>query len=291
VIDNKQVDNLLIRSRNVMSMLQLLPGVVDNTSPDAIQRDFNLNVNGNRSNTINVSLDGMAQNAIGNNNNVLVGISQDAVAEVKVLLSNYQAEFGRMSGASVQIVTKSGTKDFHGLGSYFKRHEQFNANNFFNNMVGLPTPRYRFNTWTYNIGGPVTIPKLFNTNRDKLFFFWSQEFWPLKVNRPLSQLTVPTELERRGDFSQSLDVNNRQIVVRDPANNRQPFPGNVIPTNRLDPSGTALLRLFPLPNFTNRAVSGGTYNYVFAAENQTPQRTETLKMEYLINQSNTIAVN
>ena len=102
----------------------------------------------------------------------------DAVAEVKILLGNYSAEYGRLSGANVQLVTKSGTKDFHGLFSYFKRHEEFNANNFFNNRLGVAKPRYRFNTWNYNIGGPIYIPGKFNKNHDKLFFFWSQEFWP-----------------------------------------------------------------------------------------------------------------
>lgn len=248
VITNEQVENLLIKGRNVHSLLSLLPGVVDLADDDSPNRNFNIYVQGNRRNTNAFMLDGMSLNAIGNNFNVLVGVSQDAVAEVKILLSNYQAEYGRMSGANVQIVTKSGTREFHGLGSYFKRHEQFNAANFFNNRLGVPKSRYRFNTWNYNIGGPVTIPKKFNTNRDKLFFFFSQEYWPLKVSRPVGQVTVPTELERNGDFSQSVDLNNRLITIRDPDSN-QPFPGNRIPASRLDPNGQALLKVFPLPNF------------------------------------------
>ncbi len=290
-ITSTQVDSVLIRSRNVMSLLQLLPGVIDNSESEAISRDWNLNVNGNRRNTSNVSLDGMALNALGNNNNATVGISQDAVAEVRVLLSNYQAEFGRMSGANIQIVSKSGTRDFHGLGSYFKRHEQFNANNFFNNLLGQPKARYRYNTWNYNVGGPVTIPKLFNRNREKLFFFWSQEFWPIKVARPVTQLTVPTELERAGNFSQSVDLNNRQIVVRDPDNGRNPFPNNIIPANRLNSSGLALLKTFPAPNFFDRSISAGRYNYVFVGQNETPQRTNTLKLDYNVNPSNVVSGN
>ncbi|MBM3783521.1 MAG: carboxypeptidase regulatory-like domain-containing protein [Acidobacteria bacterium] len=290
-ITSKQVDSVLIRGRNVMSLLQLLPGVVDNGENESISRDWNINVNGNRRNTSSVSLDGMALNAIGNNNNATVSVSQDAVAEVRILLSNYQAEFGRMSGANIQLVTKSGTKQFHGLGSYFKRHEQFNANNFFNNLLGQPKPRYRFNTWNYNVGGPAFIPGVFNKNREKLFFFFSQEYWPLKVNRPLAQLTVPTALERRGDYSLSNDLNNRQIVVRDPNNNRNPFPGNVIPANRVDSNGQALLNVFPQPNFLDRTISAGRYNYVFVGENETPQRTETLKLDYNINANNILTGN
>lgn len=290
-ISSTQVDNVLIRGRNVMSLLQLLPGVVDLGDQESISRDWNLNVNGNRRNTSSVSLDGMALNAVGNNFNSTVSVSQDAVAEVRVLLSNYQAEFGRMSGANIQIITKSGTRDFHGLASYYKRHEQFNANNFFNNLLGQPKPRYRYNTWNYNIGGPVTIPGVFNKSREKLFFFWSQEFWPIKINRPIAQLTVPTELERAGNFSQSLDLNNRQIVVRDPANNRTPFPGNIIPAGRVDSNGTALMKMFPMPNFFDRSISAGRYNYVFNAQNETPQRTDTLKLDYNLNANNIISGN
>jgi hypothetical protein len=285
VVTSSQVQNLLIKGRNVTSLLALLPGVVDRADSDSPDRNFNIYVQGNRRNTNAFMLDGMALNAIGNNFNVLVGVSQDAVAEVKILLSNYQAEYGRMSGANVQIVTKSGTKEFHGLGSYFKRHEQFNANNFFNNRLGVNKPTYRFNTWNYNVGGPVYIPRKFNRNKDKLFFFFSQEYWPLRRSQPVAQRTVPTDLERAGDYSQSLDLNNRLIVVRDPAAN-QPFAGNRIPAARLDPNGTALLKFFPAANFFDRGISAGRYNYVFQTDNNTPQRTETLKLDYNINSSN-----
>ncbi|MEK7407844.1 MAG: carboxypeptidase regulatory-like domain-containing protein [Acidobacteriota bacterium] len=285
VVTSSQVDTLLIKGRNVMSLLQLLPGVVDNRSEDVISRTFSLNIQGGRANTHNVSVDGVPVTDIGNGTSTTMMVAMDAVAEVKVLLSNYQAEYGRTSGASIQLVTKSGTKDFHGMGSYFKRHEQFNANNFFNNRLGTPKPRYRFNTWTYNIGGPLYIPKRFNTNRDKLFFFWSQEYWPLKASRPIAQLTVPTEPERAGDFSQTLDLNGALIRITDPGS-RQPFPGNRVPANRIDPNGQALLKFFPAPNFFDRNISAGRYNYVFQSDNDIPQRTETLKLDYNFNSRN-----
>ncbi len=285
VITSSQVENLLIKGRNVTSLLATLPGVVDLADADSPDRNFNIYVQGNRRNTNGFMLDGMALNAIGNNFNVLVGVSQDAVAEVKILVTNYQAEYGRMSGAAVQIVTKSGTRDFHGLGSYFKRHEQFNANNFFNNRLSVVKPTYRFNTWNYNVGGPATIPGKFNRNRDRLFFFFAQEYWPLRISRPVGQLTVPTALERAGDFSQSLDLNSRLIPVRDPTTG-QNFPGNRVPAGRIDPNGQALLKFFPAPNFFDRTISAGRYNYVFQSENQVPQRTETLKIDYHINSNN-----
>ena len=211
VVTNTQVESLLIRGRNVLSLMQLLPGVVDASDRDAIDRGFGFNVQGGRSNTTNVTLDGMTMVDIGNNNSGTVSVGMDAIAEVKVLLTNYQAEYGRMAGGNVTLITKSGSKEFHGMGSYFKRHEQFNANNFFNNRNGLAKPISRLNVYSYNVGGPVTIPKVFNQNREKLFFFWSQEFWPRQNSLPISQLTTPTELERNGDFSQTLELDGRLI--------------------------------------------------------------------------------
>lgn len=279
-VDSLQVENLLIRSRTVTALLQLLPGVVEQApTGDVIERNWNLAVNGNRRNTVSVALDGATLNAIGNNFNSVIGVSQDAVAEVKVLLSNYQAEYGRLSGANISLVTKSGARDFHGLGSYFKRHEQFNANDFFNNRLGQPKARYRFNTWNYNVGGPVYIPNRLNRNRDKLFFFFSQEYWPLRISPPLGQVTAPTESERAGDFSQSVDLNNKVIAITDPTT-RQPFPANRVPASRVDPNGQALLKFLPSPNFFDRSLSAGRYNYVFQTENETPQRMETLKLDY-----------
>ena len=203
----------------------------------------------------------------------------DAVSEVKVLVSNYQAEYGRMSGSNVEVITKSGTQQFHGSGSYFNRNEDYNANNYFNNRLGLSRPIYRYNTVDYTIGGPAYIPKVFNKTRGKLFFFWSQEYWPEKTSQPVANLTVPTALERKGDFSQSLDLNNKMIVVKDPSTG-SPFAGNVIPTSRIDPNGQALLNILPLPNFTNRAISAGRYNYVSQSNTTTPQLMNTLKMDY-----------
>jgi hypothetical protein len=281
VLTGSQVENLLIRGRNVTSLLQLLPGVVDTSESESLNRGFGigLSVNGGRRNTTNISVDGMATNDIGNNWISTTSISMDSVAEVKMLTANYQAEHGRMGGANVQVVTKSGTQRFHGLASWFKRHEQFNANNFFNNRQGLIRPRYRYNTWSYNIGGPVTIPGLFNRDRSKLFFFWSQEYWPQLTPTAINQRTMPTALERQGDFSQSVDLNGARIPVRDPMSNAA-FPNNIIPSSRLDPSGRAMLNLLPAPNFDNIAISARRFNYQVQDEVERPQRLTMLKLDY-----------
>lgn len=286
VITNKQVDNLLVRGRNIYDLVQLMPGVVVGNTNEDLNSSPEFYVQGNRRSTNNVMIDGVPASDMGNGFQLKLTVSQDAVSEVKILVSNYSADSGRMAGSNLQIVTKSGTKDFHGLGSFFKRHEQFNANNFFNNRNGVAKPRYRYNTWTYNIGGPVFIPGKFNRNRDKLFFFWNQEFWPTSVGRA-GQVTVPSALEKQGNYSQSLDVNNRLIVIRDPSTNAA-FPGNIMPASRLDPSGTALLKVFPEPNFLDRTISRGNYNYNFVADTQLPKSTSNVKIDHSINSKHTV---
>jgi hypothetical protein len=281
VLTGSQVDNLMIKGRNVISLLQLLPGVVDTNDPDAPNRNFGigLSVNGNRRNSNAVLLDGMTTTDSGVGWISALNVSMDAVAEVKVLLNNYQAEYGRMRGANVMMVSKSGSRDFHGSFNYFKRHEQFNANNFFNNRLRLAKPRYRYNTYSYTIGGPIYVPGKFNKDRNKLFFFWSQEIWPQKTSTGVQRVNMPTELERAGNFSQTLDVNNRLIPITDPTT-RQPFPGNIIPANRIDSNGQALLKHTPLPNFFDRNISGGQYNYLFEGEVDRPQQLHTLRGDY-----------
>jgi len=285
-ITSDQVENLLILGRNVTSLLSLLPGVVETNEPEGMERNFNLSVQGNRINTNNVAVDGVSLNAIGNNRNTVISVSQDAVAEVKIQLSNFQAEYGRMSGANVTVITKSGTRQFHGGASHFRRHEQFNATNFFTNRQGLDKPRYRYNVWNYNIGGPVIMPGTgFNKERNKLFFFFSQEWWPLETPQGVGRITVPTALERQGDFSQTRDLNNALPNIVDPIT-RQPYADRRIPQNRIDPNGRALLNIFPLPNATDPA---RRFNYVFETTNNNLQRLETLKIDYHFNPHNQIA--
>ena len=276
-----QIEGLQVKGRNVWDLMNLMPGVVQTQEFSSPVNNWRVSINGGRANTTSVTIDGLGQNQAGSAQNGGMTVSQDAVSEVKVLLSNYQAEYGRYSGGNVEIVTKSGTRDFHGIGAYYKRHEQFNANSFFNNRLGIAKPVYRYNTWNYNIGGPVYFPGKFNTAKNKLFFFWSQELWPLEITGPLRQVTMPTELERAGNFSSSVDLNNKLIIVKDPTTGAQ-FPGNIIPPTRLDPNGTALLKTFPLPNFVNPAVTSGRYNFVQQSRQNTPLSLESLKLDYAL---------
>ena len=292
-ITGKQIENLLIFGRSVASLVALSPGVVDPTG--AAGRSIgggsatSFNVLGNRSNANNFTVDGVTMSAVGGAANGTFGISADAVSEIKVLLSNYQAEYGRLAGSNVEIITKSGGRQFHGAAMYYKRHEQFNANSFFNNFVGLAKPINRFNTYSYNVGGPIFLPGRFNRSREKLFFFWNHEYVPSRTTSAVQRVTMPSALERAGDFSQSVDVNNRVIPVTDP-NSRQVFPGNQILASRLDANGQAALKFFPLPNFFNTAVSRGQYNYITQWGGANPLQLFNLKPDYYISSKDMLSV-
>jgi len=175
-------------------------------------------------------------------------------------------------------VTKSGTSQLHGSGYWYHRHDDLNANTFVNNVRGLPRQLFRFNDPGYTIGGPVFIPKILPT-RNKLFFFWSQEYQRQLQPNALANRTVPTALERKGDFSQSVDNNGKPFVIKDPTTG-VPFAGNVIPTSKFYAPGLALLNIFPLPN-----ASGTGYNYSSQLSSKLPRREDLLRIDYNLSQN------
>lgn len=300
LIDEQQIQNIALKGRDYLGMVRLLPGVVDTANREAPGWNNlgGITINGSRGGTLNLTLDGVSSLDTGSQGGPYLAPGLDAIGEVKVLLTNYQAEYGRSSGGTINVVIKNGTRDFHGGGFYFKRHEQFNANEYFNNARGIDKQRYRFNYWGGNIGGPVIIPGTsFNKDRNKLFFFWSQEFLPRKYPTRQGTLNYPTALERAGDFSQSFSgVNSagvpNKFYIRDPlktgncnaTDQTACFPGNIIPANRIDANGQKLLSLFPLPNFNNPTYA---FNNVFQSTVDQPRREEILRMDWNISQKTT----
>jgi len=169
-------------------------------------------------------VDGVSDMDTGSNYTIHYEPNMDAVQEVRVLTTNFEAEFGRNSGGIITVVTKNGTQEFHGTGWWTHRHEEFNANTFFNNVSGLARTPYRINIAGYSLGGPVYIPKHFNTSKSKYFFFGSQEFTRQLLNFSTQYKTTPTALERAGDFSQSVQGNGALIAITDPLTGK-PFRG------------------------------------------------------------------
>jgi outer membrane receptor protein involved in Fe transport len=281
LLDSKQITDLMARGRDVMALLQILPGVAnDATGSETLGQFTTPTMDGVRQQFNNLNIDGISGNTA-RGSNAQSPINMDAIAEVKVLANSYPAEYGTASGGVINIVTKSGTQEFHGGAYYYNRNEAFNANNFFNNRQGIARQRYRYNTTGWNLGGPVYWPRHFNANKQKLFFFFSQEVLPNQSPNSLRNYTVPTALERQGNFSQSVNTKGQLITVKDPLSG-QPFPGNIIPANRIDPNSSKLLSIFPLPNATNTAVTNFAYNFQIAGSEDLPVKQELLRMDYNI---------
>jgi len=286
LLSSKQLEMVAVRSRDVMALLKVLPGVTTNqnvyTETEALGGGFGTripNIQGARESWSTVTVDGISGNDMGSPETFSGTVNFDAISEVKVQLNNYRAESGRTGGAVVSIVTKSGTQQFHGSLFGYKRDEGLNANDTFNSRNNIPRPLYRYTDLGFSLGGPLYIPKVFNERKEKLFFFYSFDHLDTKTPRPLQQVTVPTALERRGDFSQSLDSNGRLVVIRDPVTG-QPFPGNIVPLSRINPNGQALLNRFPLPNATDRTVTRGQYNYNFQESLNVPKKNHLLRLDY-----------
>ena len=284
LVTDKQLGGLMSRGRDIVSLTTVLPGVSQNAgaggSLGGNWGTETANMQGLRKNWNNFQLDGQPGNDIDAMSFFTISVSMDAVQEVSVKSNSYLAEDGRLPGVSVNIVSKSGTKEFHGSAYWFKRHESFNANNFFNNRLGLARPLTRFNTLGGTLGGPVYIPGKFNKNKDKLFFFVSREDWRIKLPAPIYQSTLPTELERKGDFSKSFDQNGALIVVRDPVTG-QPFPGNIVPANRINTLGQRLLSVLPTPNLFDTNITRGAFNYRALETLNQPKEQTQLKFDWV----------
>jgi len=202
VITTRQVQDVAMLSRSVFDLARSIPGVVAGNSTSGLGVG-SINANGNRNSQNNYTLDGVTNMDTGSNGGSLATVNPDSIAEMKVITNSQPAEFGRASGAQIQVVTKGGSRDFHGTGYFFHRHEDMNANTWRNNVDGRARPFYRYNYAGFNVGGPIFIPKKFNTSKEKLFFFIGMEWQNQLTPNNLTNVTVPTDLERLGNFSQA----------------------------------------------------------------------------------------
>ena len=212
-IDVTQIDNELAAGRDWMALLRTIPGVANEGEGASTSGSSTTPyVNGIRNIYNSTDIDGMSGSPRPGQG-VDTSPNMDAVAEVKVETSGYQAQYGQDSaGVQIQVVTKNGTNQFHGTLYYYNRNEDYNANSWFNNYNGTQRGRYRYNVGGGNIGGPVFWPHHFNANRNKLFFFYSQEYWP--IQSPVTQnFMMPTQAQTTGDFS---NTPSQGVVSPDP---------------------------------------------------------------------------
>ncbi len=258
VIDNKRILEMPLNGRNVMSLVQLsagvqpLSGINSGFSETGNFGGSNLAINGGRGSLNALLLDG-ANNAAPEREEYAVAPSVDAVEEFKVYTNGASAEFGRTAGGVISVVTKGGTNQPHGTLYEFLRNDKLDARDAFAARRGV----LRYNQFGGTFGGPIVVPKLYN-GKDRTFFFFSYEGYRNKF--PANQLdTVPTPLQRSGDFSQTFLPNGRLIPIYDPETTRvnpngagfirDLFAGNRIPSSRFDRVSVALMaERAPLPN-------------------------------------------
>jgi outer membrane receptor protein involved in Fe transport len=295
-LTTKQLREIGLNGRNIVDLMRTIPGVISggvtaNAASTVTNITGGFSINGTRSAQHEYTIDGMTNLNLGNNTGALVSVNPDALEEVKVLTSNYQAEYGRSGGGFIALSTRGGTNQFHGGGRYFRRHDSLNADPFFNNLrggsaSGFPRPLYRYNFYGWDVGGPVYIPKVVN-GKDKLFFFISQEYYRQLVPQAASvNIRVPTDAERTGDFSKSVDGSGKPVPVVDP-NTGAPFPGNIIPASRIYAPGKAVLAFLPA---ANTAAGGNVYNYSSQAPSAYPRSETIMRGDWNINDSTRLSV-
>lgn len=311
VLDNKQLENLLAIGRDSMALTRVLPGVVEpggsgGYGSSSLGTSGTPTVNGVNSEYNLATIDGVTGNTRGLNT-LDTPLNMDAVQQVTLLGSNYQAQYGKTAGGNFNFITKSGTNQFHGGVYYYFRNEDLNANNYFNKFGNSqPRPRYRYNTIGGTIGGPIYWPGHFNRNRDKLFFFVSVEDSPITSPDGLKNFLIPTQAQINGDFSQTYNQGTATqnastlVHIRMPGQSTSScptnsatagpgcFPGNKISPAMINTQMQALLQIVydntvkrnPQYAFTNLAVSNNNYNYQTNFSADKPVNQEVFRIDY-----------
>jgi Carboxypeptidase regulatory-like domain len=316
VIDTAQVQELALNGRNYMQLTTLIPGApLLNDDQLGLMTGLSVNqpINGNRGNANLLTVDGGFNLDSGSNNSQINNVGVDFIREVKIQTSNFSAEYGRNSGASINIVTRSGGNRFHGSAFEFLRNDKLDANNFFSNARGrftdnpnakspdviVPTgdarvgqkvverPTLRYNNFGWSLGGPI--------KKDKVFFFAGMEWKYIRRFTNATNRSLPTRAERAGDFSVRLGSTG---FLKDPTktgtcnstSQAACFPGNKIPDNRITPDGRAFANVYTGMEKLATAYTDTTAanNALFQMPNPFDFRQEILRIDYLINSKHSI---
>lgn len=281
-LTSDQLSLISTKGRDITSLLRLIPGTSNDDDIEAVGEGFGTNlpnISGQRGRSTVSTIDGLNASEPSGSNKISMTINQDAVAEVKVLRNNYAAEYGNNGGAMINIISKGGGKDYRGSVYYFVRNESLNGTPFFINKAALAKPLYRHKIPGFNFGGPMPLPKFGEGGpsllRNKAFFFISMEKpHTLTPTDPVT-VTVPTALERSGDFSKSIGSNGQAVTVLDPLTGSQ-FAGNKIPDLRINRSLQNLLNFFPLPNSPIAANPG---RYIFQKSVDVPKHSYVIRFD------------
>ncbi len=280
LITDKQVSQLAVNGRSIYQLAQLTPGAssqINNYVNTPVGGDSNVEFNGMRQNHNIYLLDGGENDDRGGAGGMSIAPSTDAIAEFRALTSNYSADYGLSSAATMTMVLKSGTSTLHASAWEFNRNDAFDAHNFFR---PAHADILRLNVFGFNVGGPVTLGKLYNPERKKTFFFYNME-WRRLIQGGTTNQTVPDPASYGGDFSSLLalatptviDVPSASQVAASVLAKNCPggvlpvgivqgtaFPSNKIPACMIDPNATALVNAGIFPKPTSGTNFGGGNN-------------------------------
>jgi Carboxypeptidase regulatory-like domain/TonB-dependent Receptor Plug Domain len=281
VVEGNQVRELPMNGRSFAQLTQLQPGVSAqnnfSSKNKGLMAGVDFSVNGNQTTSNLFLIDGVNDNDIGSNRTILVYPSLDAIQEFKMLRNSYGPEYGQASGAIINIVTRSGTNDWHGSAYYFGRNDKLNATDYFNNLNGIQKDVLRRNDWGYTVGGPI--------KKDKLFVFWSEE-WNHELRGKARSANVPTVAEKAGDFSNLRRDSSGNLCEAVPTvpGGTTPMPTTVPGT--LDNAGATVLELLPDPNLTN--VPSSCNNWSISLTSPIYWRQENARVDYKLGSTWTI---
>ena len=275
VVDQQQVDNLPLNGRAYMELLSLVPGAVI-TNPDqfSVLTSLSANsqaVNGHRTNSNNLTVDGLVNLDGGANGSLINNISPDFTQEVKIQTSNFSSQYGRSSGVAFNLVTKNGTNRFHGAAFEYFRNNALDARNTFSpSKTAL-----RFNDFGWDVGGPIV--------RNKLFFFIGEEWKRLRQQAAPIRTTLPTSQQLLGNFAGTGKAINQP-------GNKTPYPGNIIPASQITADGKAIANVYRYGTsqaalFTDTPT---TNNAVFQTPNPLNYREDLVRVDYRINDQHTL---
>ena len=265
LVTNRQLRDIALNGRNIADLMKLVPGVIAGgtiTTSTVTNVVGGFNINGTRSLQHEYTVDGVTNLNLGNNTGALVSVNPDALEEVKVLTSNYQAEYGRAGGGFIALTTRGGTSQYHGGLPLLRPQRSLNANTFFNNArggaaAGFPKPAYRFNYYGWDLGGPVPLVGTKAQPEDVLL----RGAGVLRPARAADGVGEHPRADRARARRQLLAKRRRHRQARSPIVDPltgQPFPGNIIPAESHLCSGT---RGPGLSSAAQHDSGGNAYNY------------------------------
>jgi len=245
VVGDRTIEGLPSTARAVAPFILLMPGVVS-SAPTSNNANYS-SVNGVRPTHNAWTLDGGYDIDTGGNWDIFLPPNMEIIDEVRAIRGNYSAEFGTGGGSQFSMISKSGSNDFHGSAYEFLRNSDMNARSYFQTTL----PLLKYNDFGFTVGGPAYIPKVYN-GKNKTFFFANID-WTWQGTQTQFLQIVPTLAQRAGDFS------GVSTIIKDP-NTGSPFPGNIVPSARIDPNALLYAKLYPAPNYSNSLGQNWTAN-------------------------------